>query len=282
MKEEAVETMASSADEQIRILEHLKESSGTLTAMQAADVVKNSLAAKNASIDAANETADQIIEAAWRQKQAGVITEDEYKKIVAAANKARDDSIKAAETTHKRVIEEAKAQAGEHVGLVDWATGEIKNKWDFLFESLKTLFESLRTLWANMGAIYGGYDSDASYGQSGITNGKNSSGWTGATMNTYATGGLPEVGEIFIARESGPEALGRIGSQPAVANNDQIVSAFETAFYRAARAAQSVGNSGSPIQLQVVVGNKTVYDILIDEATRQNIRAGKSVIQVEA
>lgn len=39
-----------------------------------------------------------------------------------------------------------------------------------------------------------------------------------------AGGGFVGTGEMFIARESGPELVGRIGNRTAVANNDQIVS----------------------------------------------------------
>lgn len=283
MKNEAIGAMSESADEQRRILEYLKDNVNALTAQQAADTVKNSYAAKEAAIKNANETADKVILAAWHQREAGSITEDEYKKIVDAANKARDDSIKAAEDTHKKVVSEAKLQAKEHVNEVNWETGEIKSTWQMFIDSISGFFKSLGDAWRGLVSFFSeGYQGlSDTYGQSGIT-GKNSSGITGVKMNTYAAGGLPEVGEIFIAREAGPESVGRIGNKAAVANNDQIVSAFETAFYRAARASQATGNNGGPIQLQVVVGNKTVYDILIDEATRQNIRTGKQVIQVEA
>ena len=40
----------------------------------------------------------------------------------------------------------------------------------------------------------------------------------------YELGGLPDYGELFLARESGPELVGQIGRQTAVVNNDQIVS----------------------------------------------------------
>lgn len=39
----------------------------------------------------------------------------------------------------------------------------------------------------------------------------------------YASGGFPEMGELFVARERGPEMVGRIGSRNTVANNAQIV-----------------------------------------------------------
>ena len=42
-------------------------------------------------------------------------------------------------------------------------------------------------------------------------------------VSWYANGGFPDMGEMFIAREAGPELVGRIGNKTTVANNDQIV-----------------------------------------------------------
>lgn len=46
--------------------------------------------------------------------------------------------------------------------------------------------------------------------------------WTSQMFR--AGGGFVGTGDMFIARESGPELVGRIGNRTAVANNDQIVS----------------------------------------------------------
>ena len=46
-------------------------------------------------------------------------------------------------------------------------------------------------------------------------------------VSAYASGGFIDQGEMFIARESGAEMVGRIGSRTAVANNDQIVKGIE-------------------------------------------------------
>lgn len=43
-------------------------------------------------------------------------------------------------------------------------------------------------------------------------------------ISGFASGGFPTTGEMFIARESGPEMVGTMGGRTAVANNDQIVS----------------------------------------------------------
>jgi hypothetical protein len=42
-------------------------------------------------------------------------------------------------------------------------------------------------------------------------------------VKQYATGGIPGFGELFIAREAGPEFVGSMGNHSVVANNDQIV-----------------------------------------------------------
>ena len=80
----------------------------------------------------------------------------------------------------------------------------------------------------------------------------------------YAQGGFPAVGEMFIAREAGPELVGSIGRKTAVANNDQIVSGIESGVYRAVMAANST-NKGGPQTIRIineidgdVVGEKVI------------------------
>lgn len=44
-----------------------------------------------------------------------------------------------------------------------------------------------------------------------------------ALAGAFAKGGFPTDGQLFLAREAGPELVGRMGNRTAVANNDQIV-----------------------------------------------------------
>lgn len=52
-------------------------------------------------------------------------------------------------------------------------------------------------------------------------------------VQKFATGGFPYQGQLFIANESGPEMVGRIGGRSAVANKDQITDGIATAVYTA-------------------------------------------------
>lgn len=55
----------------------------------------------------------------------------------------------------------------------------------------------------------------------------------GNKVGAYASGGFVTSGDLFMAREAGPEFVGSIGGRTAVANNDQIVEAVSDGVYRA-------------------------------------------------
>lgn len=74
----------------------------------------------------------------------------------------------------------------------------------------------------------------------------NGSGIASMKIRAYASGGFPDTGGLFVAREAGPELVGRIGRRSAVANNDQIVASVEGGVYRAVCNAMQSSNSANP------------------------------------
>ena len=67
-----------------------------------------------------------------------------------------------------------------------------------------------------------------------------------------ADGGLVSSGQMFVAREAGPEMVGSIGGRTAVANNDQIVQAVSLGVYNAVVDAMGKTSGGSqPITVQI-------------------------------
>jgi len=67
-------------------------------------------------------------------------------------------------------------------------------------------------------------------------------------ITTRANGGFVNTGEMFIAREAGPELVGSINGRTAVANNDQIVAAVSQGVYSAVVSAMNAANNGSSEQ----------------------------------
>ena len=60
------------------------------------------------------------------------------------------------------------------------------------------------------------------------------------------------MGEMFVARESGPELVGRMGNHSAVANNNQIIAGIRAGVFEA------VVNAFESMQGKMIVdGNST-------------------------
>ena len=78
---------------------------------------------------------------------------------------------------------------------------------------------------------------------------------------TYAKGGFPDFGQMFIAREAGPELVGTIGNRNAVVNNDQIVESVSTGVYQAVVAALgSGGDEGGDTQIIINLDGEKIYE----------------------
>lgn len=85
-----------------------------------------------------------------------------------------------------------------------------------------------------------------------------------------ASGGFPSMGQMFIAREAGPELVGTIGGRNAVVNNNQIVESVSAGVYKAVREAMGSGNRSDKIVMTLdkkVLGEATIG--YINGKTRQ-------------
>lgn len=105
-----------------------------------------------------------------------------------------------------------------------------------------------------------------------------SGGTARMSFSAYASGGFPDPGQFFLARENGvPEMVGSIGRRTAVANNDQIVEAVKAGVYEAVVAATGGGNNQNGGQAQVVSANvngKNLFEFVVDYARGETVRTG--------
>jgi hypothetical protein len=75
---------------------------------------------------------------------------------------------------------------------------------------------------------------------------------------TYAQGGFPDMGEMFIAREAGPEMVGKIGNKNAVVNNQQIVESVSEGVYSAVLAAMRQSESNGAQSVNVYLDGRQI------------------------
>lgn len=120
-------------------------------------------------------------------------------------------------------------------------------------DSMPKWMNNLSSLWSwvkqKFSDIYNWWLKITGYKQDIDQNLSGGGGMGGNTGMYRAGGGFVDNGEIFIAREAGPELVGTIGNQTAVANNDQIVAAIEGGVYRAM--ARANGNQSQTIVISI-------------------------------
>lgn len=86
-------------------------------------------------------------------------------------------------------------------------------------------------------------------------------------LQWYAKGGFPQIGEMFVARENGPEMVGRMGRRNAVANNNQIVEGIKAGVFEAVldafQASGAFGDKGKDkdvtVELTIKADSETLY-----------------------
>ena len=160
------------------------------------------------------------------------------------------------------------------------------------FDDFKSRFDPLKNWWDNKVAPWFTWDrwrrlaQDAWNGLASVFNGgyfhinlphfywttQPAYGWVGDILRAlnlpsslpklniswYAQGGLPDVGELFWAREAGPELVGSIGGQNAVMNNQQIVQAVSQGVAQAV--SQVMGRNGR--QYQLYIDGQQITDVV--------------------
>ena len=154
----------------------------------------------------------------------------------------------------------------------DWKTfkDEFKKTWDNFWSNLEAKIKLPHFEWSTQPAT----------------------GWVAKTLEAiglpakipklsvewYAQGGFPTTGQMFIAREAGPELVGRIGNKTAVANNDQITQGIASAVYSAMMAAQSDGQSegGTNARIIVQIGERAVGEAAVRFINGQVVQTGSS------
>ena len=132
---------------------------------------------------------------------------------------------------------------------------------------------ALSNLWSSVTGFFGGKTVNVSTKATKKADGGVFSGGSWKPIKKYAVGGLPNMGQMFVAREAGPELVGTLGGHTAVMNNDQIVSSVSDGVYRAVKAA--MGN-GQPVNVtfKVEADSKGIFKVTQEEARQFFNRTG--------
>lgn len=140
------------------------------------------------------------------------------------------------------------------------ALGVILNLLRMVFIAIDILLTPLKMVANVFSDIFGNFSGNISGFSSSIK------------INEYAGGGNPTPGELFIAREKGPEFIGSMGGKTTVANNYQIEQGIEEASYRGfVRAMQENGGYNT-----LVIDGSNVNDSAFVRAIMPALRMEQS------
>lgn len=87
-------------------------------------------------------------------------------------------------------------------------------------------------------------------------------------ITAAAGGGSFSSGQVFLARETGPELVGQIGSGTAVMNNDQIVASVAKGVYEAVLSAMSMSDNGKSVNVYLQGDAGKIFKVVQREAVQ--------------
>lgn len=176
-------------------------------------------------------------------------------------------------------------------GWVSDLTKGVKNVMDNLSGGMKNFANGVGGVLKNIGSGIGNVVSGVANGVknvvSGVANGvKNVVSGIGNGIKHlfgFAEGGFPDVGELFYARESGPELVGTIGGSPAVANNDQIIEGIRQGVADAMARQNDILRQQNELLQQLLEKEFTAEvtaSSIAKSLNRKNQRDGKTIVPV--
>jgi len=98
-----------------------------------------------------------------------------------------------------------------------------------------------------------------------------------------ASGGMPDTGDLFIARENGAELVGQIGNRTSVANNEQIISGISAGVETAnAEQNQILREQNELLRQLIAKEGKTVISTasLVSAFGKMNKREGQAMVSL--
>ena len=159
-------------------------------------------------------------------------------------------------------FESVSQSVSNNLNLVDNSIGTVLGR----LGALKTAFDTANS---DIGAFQNTYGSI--FGEAVRGN-----------MLGYASGGFPETGELFLAREAGPEMVGTIGGKTAVANNDDIVAGIASANTGVINAIYGMANmivkAVESIDTDVVLDGNSLADALYHPMQNASRRYGTPMV----
>lgn len=129
----------------------------------------------------------------------------------------------------------------------------IYKYWDQIVKFFANIIDWINNILQGIGSMLQGFY-DLEVWKGGRTGNEGDDGIDWSTIG-FASGGFPNEGQLFYARESGPELVGTMGGRTAVANNQEITEGIRLAVYDAMMAAN---NGNGDVSVRVFLDSREI------------------------
>lgn len=159
------------------------------------------------------------------------------------------DLIKIALDIFGQIVKKVFEKVGEKINIAKAGFEGLKVAWEKVKNWFKDNFKlpELKVPKLPKIKLDVQYDTNVGKAKKAIYEALGLKGWPKLKFSAYAQGGLPPVGQLFVANEKGPELVGQIGGQSFVANQNQMMALID-------KKISNANNSG-----------KKVFNIYLDE-----------------
>nr|DAH12940.1 MAG TPA: Flagellar biosynthesis protein FlhA, Flagellar, STRUCTURAL PROTEIN [Caudoviricetes sp.] len=154
-----------------------------------------------------------------------------------------------------------------------WSQSTLNKKLTVAVDFAKN---ALNNMWSSVTSFFGGKTVNVGTKATKKANGGIYTGgmWHNITKYALGTENAP-AGQLFVAREAGPELVGTIGGHTAVVNNDQIVASVSDGVYRAVRSAMGTGGQNVNVTFRVEGDPQRIFKITREQAREFTARTGR-------
>lgn len=204
--------------------------------------LKNSLNAQKVAYEQYNTDMENLDNELLTFKNSFVETlKEKYNEI----KDETDENSKEQKTIIENIFKNLDIDTSELETKVCKAGKKVSDLWGKQFNTNLTLNANLNTsgLYSSWNTAMDKFSNKASMSGGTIT-----TNYSSLKINPYASGGMPPVGQIFIANEKGPELVGQIGGKSFVANQNQMMDLLD----------KKIGNAQSK-------NNPQVFNIYLDK-----------------
>lgn len=256
IQKNSVKALSENKAQQEVILKEMQKTNTNITKETASKMISNAIEARDKTIKAAEDQYNKTMVEAQKMLDIGAINEEQYDKIQKNAEETRDKAIEDANKQYDDTWDAFEKNQTSIADYIDKDTGKVKSNWQKFWDdigkkpdnSLKnaedgidkhktTLKSKWNTLWGALGGVHlpTPHISWREWGGQIATGGLAKllkklglpTSMPSMDVQWYAQGGLPDVGQMFIANERGPELVGQIGGKSFVANQNQMMDIID-------------------------------------------------------